>query len=66
MENKDGYFRLQVERYESLELNNVDTPIASITNNNFNYVLKAESDVSAANFVFTVDSILCILYLFVW
>lgn len=52
MENKDGYFRLQVERYESLELDNVDTPITSIEENNFNYILKAEEDVRTRLFLF--------------
>ncbi len=47
MKGIDGNFRLQVERYESLELNNANTTISSVDETKRNVVLKHEiADVS--------------------
>lgn len=42
MENIDGFYRLQVERYESLELNDVEVSITHINEQSKNYVLKQD------------------------
>lgn len=47
MENKDGYYRLQVERYESLELNNFKGPRVSIdVKTSFSLKEQLDDDVS--------------------
>lgn len=43
MENIDGFYRLQVERYESLELNDVEVSITHINEQSKNYVLKQDT-----------------------
>ncbi|XP_065226954.1 histone H4 transcription factor [Planococcus citri] len=49
MENIDGYFRLQVERYESLELNDVQVSITHINEQPKNYVLQKDPSSDGEN-----------------
>lgn len=43
MEGVDGNYRLQVERYESLELNNANIGVAAVVDPKINFVLKRET-----------------------
>lgn len=49
MENIDGYYRLQVERYESLELNDVQVSITHINEQPKNYVLTKDSSAAVSS-----------------
>ena len=50
MENKDGYYRLQVERYESLELNNFKGSLVSI-DSEMNFRLEENTKENVSIFV---------------
>lgn len=52
MENIDGFYRLQVERYESLELNDVEITVTPTDQQQKNYILRENltDDVSIYTF----------------